>query len=486
ERFDREARAISQLAHPHICTLYDVGEEASADASAGVRFLVMEYLDGETLSARLERGALALDEALKTAIEIADALGAAHRAGIVHRDLKPANIFQTRSGAKLLDFGLAKPRGSAVGGAITQLPTTPPLTAPGAILGTIEYMAPEQLDGDDAGPRTDIFAFGAVLYEMLAGQRAFRARTQASMIGAILRDEPAPISSVQPLASPALDRLIAKCLAKDPEERWQTAKDLHDELKWLAVEGARVGVPTVGSAPRWTPGQRIWMAATIVLAAVVAALAVALGVAMRPRQPSAAAQPVQFSIHAPENATFPFPSHQLAVSPDGRHVVFIAIAQGVPILWLRSLGTGASTPLIGTEQASYPFWSADSRSVGFFAGNTLKTIGISGGRPTVLCDAPNGLGGTWNRDTVIVFAGGADHQIQGISATGGSQPDAIQPRPNGGDRIERSMWPHFLPDGRHFLFVDARAGLKVGSLDSTDVTVLSGIPTMAAYAAGHL
>ena len=239
ERFDREARLISQLDDPHICTLYDVGQEH------GTAYLVMQYLEGETLAQRLEKGALALPQALTVGIEIASALDAAHRAGIVHRDLKPGNVMLTRTGAKLLDFGLAKTNAVAESAAPSALPTgAGNLTAHGTILGTFQYMAPEQIEGEEADTRTDVFAFGVVLYEMLTGRKAFTGKTQASLFGAILKDEPPAVSTLQPLTPPLLDRVVKKCLAKEPEKRWQSAGDLHDELKWIADVGASVGEAT--------------------------------------------------------------------------------------------------------------------------------------------------------------------------------------------------------------------------------------------------
>ena len=269
ERFDREARAISQLTHPHICTLYDVGEQD------GTAFLVMEYLEGETLEHRLKKGALPLDHALQYAIQIANALSIAHRHGIVHRDLKPGNIMLTKGGAKLLDFGLAK-TGVSVGVApgLSMLPTTPPgLTAQGMILGTFQYMAPEQLEGQEADARTDIFAFGAVLYEMVTGRRAFEGKTQVGLIGAILKDEPLPISTVQPLTPPALDRVVKKCLAKDPDGRWQSAHDLHDELTWIAEHGAAERASAHAGWP-WRWRERLAWATAAILLVALAAMAV--------------------------------------------------------------------------------------------------------------------------------------------------------------------------------------------------------------------
>src|SRR3989304_3130079 len=251
ERFEREARAVSSLNHPHICTLYDIGSQD------GVDFLVLEYLEGEPRGDRVKKGALPLEQALRTGIEIADALDKAHRQGVVHRDLKPGNIMLTKSGAKLLDFGLAKLAGAEGGSVESALPTQQKsLTAEGSILGTLQYMAPEQLEGKEADSRTDLFAFGAVVYEMLTGKRAFEGKSQASLIGAILKDDPQPMSELQPMTPPVLDRVIKKCLAKEPDRRWQSAGDLHDERKWIAGGGGTALKAETSAVRRSIPGGR--------------------------------------------------------------------------------------------------------------------------------------------------------------------------------------------------------------------------------------
>jgi len=266
KRFGREARAISQLTHPHICAVYDVGEQD------GTAFLVMELLEGETLADRLKKGALPLDQALKIAIQITDALNTAHRHTIVHRDLKPSNVMLTKAGAKLLDFGLAKASApaNAADGLSTLTISSPNFTAVGTILGTVQYMAPEQLEAKEADARTDIFAFGAVLHEMLTGNKAFEGQTHASLIAAILDHDPPPVSSVQPLTPRSVDRLVAKCLAKNPDERWQSAKDLHDELKWIAEDGSQGAIPT-SSRRRLLASVRLsWSVAAVCLLTTVA------------------------------------------------------------------------------------------------------------------------------------------------------------------------------------------------------------------------
>jgi predicted Ser/Thr protein kinase len=385
ERFDREARIISQLDHPHICTLYDVGEQD------GTSFLVMAYLEGETLEARLKKGALSLDRALQYAIQIADALNRAHRAGIAHRDLKPGNIMLTKTGATLLDFGLAK-AGGPVGGApgLSMLPTTPPgLTAHGTILGTFQYMAPEQLEGHEADARTDIFAFGAIVYEMITGKKAFEGKSQASLIAAILEREPPPVSSQQPLVPQTLDRVIRRCLAKDPDERWQTASDLSIELQWIAeaAPAPASGQTSAGTSVRWW---RMFSLGLLVLAAA------GWGVAVRRWRPAPApSEPVVFSVAPPDGATFATPGGLpgglpwIALSPDGRLLAFVALsADGRQQVWTRPLAAAIAHPVTGTDGGQAPFWSPDSRSLAFFARGKLKVVDAAGGTTQIVADAP--------------------------------------------------------------------------------------------------
>jgi Tol biopolymer transport system component/predicted Ser/Thr protein kinase len=495
DRFDREARAISSLNHPHICALFDVGHQD------GVDFLVLEYLEGETLGERLARGgALDPNTALKSAIEICDALDKAHRSGIVHRDLKPANVMLTKAGAKLLDFGLAKSAAPAVATtALSMLPTTPPnLTAQGAILGTFQYMAPEQIEGLEADARTDIFAFGALLFEMLTGRTAFEGKTRAGLLGAILKDEPPAVSRVQPAAPPALDRIISTCLAKDSDDRYQSARDLLRELKWVASgssdgAGARTVTPVAGS-------RRVaWLVAAAAIIAMITAAIIAL---RRTGEVTPAAGPVQFTIAPPENSAFGGPraggtgvATQLAVSPDGRNIVFIAGAQGAYQIWLRPVAAAASRPIPGTEGGSFPFWSPDGRFIGFFADGKLKKVEIAGGPPIVLCDAPSGRGGSWNRDNVILFTPSATGGgLQRVSSAGGVPTVVTKVDPATGDTNHR--WPHFLPDGRHFIYTETTgiccpapkpATIRIGSLDpaEADVTLLQAESSVS-YASGHL
>src|SRR5450759_2881803 len=327
QRFEREAKTISSLSHPHICALYDVGNQD------GVEYLVMEYLEGETLADRLVSGPLPLNQMLRYGAEIADALDKAHRQGIVHRDLKPGNVMLTKTGVKLLDFGLAKAIGPEIPMSdLTSNSTAAArsnLTQEGTILGTLSYIAPEQLEGKEAGARTDIFALGATLYEMATGRKAFSGSSRASLISAILRDEPAPISSIQPLTPHALDRAVRKCLAKDPEGRWQSAADLESELKWIA-EGASQAGMTVPGISRDRHRERLaWFLVGICLAAAVASLFHGL------RRSREAPKAIRFSLASPEKAEFfrhPA-SNSLALSPDGSSLAFVAATGGRNSLW---------------------------------------------------------------------------------------------------------------------------------------------------------
>src|SRR5262245_46634110 len=379
QRFEREARTISQLSHPHICALYDVGREGETE------YLVMELLEGETLSDRLAKGALPLEQTLRFGQEIADALDKAHRQGIVHRDLKPGNVMLTKSGVKLLDFGLAKGFEGAPGkGSLTSLPTQQGLTEEGTILGTFQYMAPEQLEGKNADARTDIFSLGATLYEMATGKKAFSGETRASLIGAILHTEPQPISAEQPASSPALDRVVKTCLAKDPEERWQSAADVKRELQWIA-EGSFAAVVPPGVVRRrasWLP----WLvAATAVLAA--AALVYS---SRRPGAP--AAESVLLSIVPPQRMVL---TDYFEISPDGRRLAFVGIGGGKSLLRVRDLSADEVRSLPGTETAELPFWAPDGRFIAFFSRGKLRRIELATGSVDELCDAELGRGGSW-------------------------------------------------------------------------------------------
>ncbi|MGH9315596.1 MAG: protein kinase domain-containing protein [Thermoanaerobaculia bacterium] len=479
QRFEREAKTISSLSHPHICGLYDVGREGETD------YLVMEYLEGETLTDRLSRGALPTEQVLRYGIEVADALDKAHRQGIVHRDLKPGNIMLTKTGVKLLDFGLAKFSAPVSGASsLSVLPTQAGanLTVEGTILGTYQYMAPEQLEGKEADTRTDIFAFGAVLYEMATARKAFEGKSQASLIAAILEHTPPPVSTVQPMTPPAFDRVVRNCLAKDPEDRWQSAHDVGSELKWIAEAGSQAGAPAGVVSKRRIRERAAW--AGFAIATLLAAL---FAVAYLRRVP-APGRPIRSLILLPEKLSL----NDLAISPDGTRLVFSALnPEGRSLLWVRSLDSTSTQPLPGTEKAVLPFWSPDSRTIGFFADAKLKRIEASGGPALTLCDA-DGVGGTWNRDGIILFSR-ASGPIDRIPAAGG-QPAPVT-RLNESRHETTNRYPRFLPDGRHFLYVagnlagqpeDEANQVHVASLDSKEDRILLRGYSNTIYASGYL
>jgi eukaryotic-like serine/threonine-protein kinase len=478
ERFEREARTIASLNHPHICTLFDTGHQDEID------FLVMEYLEGETLAQRLLKGSLPLEQVLQYAIEISDALDKAHRKGVTHRDLKPGNIMLTKTGTKLLDFGLAKLKQEVAPANVplSDLPTAKdPLTAKGTIVGTLQYMAPEQLEGKEVDARTDIFAFGVVVYEMATGKKAFEGKSQASVIGAILKDDPPPISFLQPMTPPALDRVVKKCLAKEPENRWQTPKDLCDELKWIAEGGSQAGMPAPVVARRKVIERVVWAVAGVLLMAI---FGLGVTVAYLYRSPGGAAA-VRFFVFPPEKASFfsGATNSTAAISPDGRRLAFNARdASGKVSIWVRPLDDPTPQALQGTDDGIFPFWSPDSRTIGFFAEGKLKRIDASGGPVQTLADAPNGRGGTWNRDGAILFAPDVDVPLYRVASGGGEPALATKLEP-----LQRShRFPSFLPDGRHFLYLalggaSEPSGIFLGSLDSNDSERLLAAETNALY-----
>jgi len=448
-RLEREARAVAALNHPHICALHDIGSQD------GVDFLVMEYLEGETLALRLARGPVLPDQALTLAVQIADALGAAHHKGITHRDLKPGNIMLTKSGAKLLDFGLARLSPSPVAHQ-QDLPTLSGdvLTQRGTLLGTLPYMSPEQLEGKDADSRSDLFAFGAVLYEMITGRRAFPGNSAASVIAAIMDSTPAPLDAAGLPAS--LDRLVHTCLAKDPDLRWQSARDLARELTWLQQPGP--GQPAVPA-----PTRRTWLPWTLAAACLI--LFALLGLLWL-RRPPPSTQLLKLSILPPENV----PPRTVALSPDGRQIAFTTGIEGSGRLWLRSFDSLEARPVPQGDGASYPFWSPDSRSLAFFAQGKLKRADL-GGAVSTLADAPGGRGGSWNRDGVILFVPRIGEGVFRIPAAGGVPTPVVRLDLARGENSYR--WPHFLPDGRRFVFFIRSSqaenqGLYAASLDSPE------------------
>jgi len=485
QRLEREARSISKLSHPHICTLYDVGQQDE------VVYLVMEYLEGETLERRLQRGPLPIAPALRHAVEIADALEKAHHLGITHRDLKPSNIMLTKSGVKLLDFGLAKFKSEAapIAIALTEMTTeTRKLTAEGMLVGTLQYMAPEQLEAKEADARADIFAFGAVLYEMVTGRPAFTGKSKASLIAAILSSEPPAISSLQPVSPPALDRIVQMCLGKNPEDRWQTAHDVKAQLQWLLDAGSQASTPPPVLRRRETMGTFAWK-----VAAVLAFFLVLTTVAYI-RVSGNKANPLVTFIPPPEKTTFEFMGDNAGppvISPDGRFLSFVGTKEGKSQLWLRALDSENAQPLAETEGAMFPFWSPDSHSIGFFAGGKLKRIDISGGSLYSLCDAPFGRGGTWNNDGVIVFSPDLRTGLSRVSVSGGN-PVAITKVDTSKHTTHR--WPYFLSDDKHFLYLAANhaspksdsTAIYLGSLDGKEGRLLLPSIDNAAYASGYL
>jgi Tol biopolymer transport system component/tRNA A-37 threonylcarbamoyl transferase component Bud32 len=470
-RFEHEARAIAALNDPHICTLHDIGRQGDLD------YLVLEYLEGETLADRLRRSpGLPAAEALAIAIQIGDALDRAHRAGIVHRDLKPGNVMLVRRGGpssppavKLLDFGLAartavaRPQALDASLAATMaspLTVTRPLTAPTASgFGTLQYMAPEQLDGEAGDPRADIFAFGCVLYEMLAGRKAFEGATAMTVIAAIMSSEPPPIAALQ-AAHPLLDHVLRRCLEKDRERRWQSIRDVSGELRWIVDHP--IAAPVAAAPPvRASRAGRAMMTWALVLAAA----AVAAGVlALRGRRAAPDVATLRFEV-----STAPTDDPSTALSRDGTELAFVANQDRVPVLWVRSLDAVESRALPGTQGASLPFWSPDGRTIGFFAGDKLKRIDVAGGMPLVVGEAPNARGGAWNADGVVLFAPGVNAPIMRVPARGGPAERVTQVNTGNGPS---HRWPQFLPDGKRFLFSSSLGtadtnGVYLGSLDKT-------------------
>jgi eukaryotic-like serine/threonine-protein kinase len=482
QRFDREARAISSLNHPNICTLYDVGHQN------GIDYLVMEFLEGETLANRLMKGSLPSEQVLKYGIEICEGLEKAHKTGVVHRDLKPGNIMLTKAGAKLMDFGLAKATTASArpASSLTMTLSGPsaeqPLTARGTLVGTFQYMSPEQLEGKEADARSDIFALGAVLYEMATGKRAFTGKTQASLVAAILASEPQSISVVQPMSPPALDRAVKMCLTKDPEERFQNAHDVKLQLEWAHDAGLQGGVAVLQR--RKVSEYAAWI---IALFCFLAAITFGGRYVLRAPKPT---QMVRSSVLPPSGSSFePF---SFAVSPDGTRLAFVALGpDGQDTLWLRSLAASSAQQLSATTGAKFPFWSPDGRRIGFFAEAKLKTADIADGTVEILADASAGRGGTWNRQGTILFAPRLAGPLFRISQAGGTAtPATAIPQSGQADR-----WPSFLPDGKHFLyFVDwstpsdpLQNGIYVGSLDSAPPKLISSeLRGNVVFASDHL
>ena len=463
-RFEQEARAAGSLNHPNILTIHDVGTHE------GAPYLVSELLEGETLRERLTRDeTLAPRKAVDHALQVARGLAAAHDKAIVHRDLKPENLFLTRSGViKILDFGLAKLIQAGPGGETVS--SAPTVTRPGVVLGTAGYMSPEQVRGEPSDHRSDIFSFGAILYEMLSGQQAFAGQTAVESMNAILKMDPPEIT-----ASPGLDRVIRHCLEKASADRFQSAQDLA-----FALEAATGDSGT--AAPAATPGpagrRRAWMmaAAMLVIGALLAVIALSL-------RPAPSAPLVRFALSPPEKSSL---AGTVALSPDGRSLVLVAVgSHGKTSLWLRDLDSLKPRELAGTDDAAHPFWSPDGRAIGFFAEGKLKTVQVAGGAPLALCDVSDARGGAWNRDGVILFAPHWSTGLSIVPASGGA------PRPvttlDASRKETTHRWPQFLPDGRRFLYftwsgaAESR-GIYAGSLDSKQTTRILTTDRLGFYA----
>jgi Tol biopolymer transport system component len=479
QRLEREAKITSNLNHPHICVLHDIGYQD------GIDYLVMECVEGETLAKRLEKGPLPQEQVLKLGAQIADALDKAHRSGVVHRDLKPGNIMLTPGGAKLLDFGLAKPTAPLASIAtLTATKLESPVTEEGTILGTFQYMSPEQVEGRELDGRSDIFSLGAVLYEIVTGRKAFEGKSQLSVASAILEKEPTPISTLKPMTPLVLDHAIRRCLAKDPEDRWQTARDIVLEMKWIAEVGPQLGAGAYSSARRQVSQAIAWSFAATCLLALIGLVATRFG------RPALRVQPMRASLLPPQNSSFQ--PYNFAVSPDGRQLAVVVLgSDGKTALWVRALSASGAQQLNGTEGASFPFWSPNSRELGFFADARLKTVDVASDAVQVLCDSLFAWGGTWNRDGTIVFGPSLSGALYRVPASGGTPAPVTRLVRQGS--IQSDRWPFFLPDGKHFLYfaewlADPRAnGIYVGSVDAgAGKLISSDVKGNVFYASGHL
>jgi len=456
DRFEREAKAISTLNHPNICTLHDIGPN----------YLVMEYIEGETLSKLIERGPLPLEKALQYAVQIVDALAAAHAKGVIHRDLKPGNVIITRNGAKVLDFGLAKVSTEKISpeSAVNIQTVTEPITRAGAILGTLYYMAPEQVEGKDTDERSDIFSFGVVFYEMITGQRPFNGDTQAAVLAALLKDQPAPMNQRQPAVPRALERVVRKCLEKKPDDRWHSARDLKPTLELIDLDAPPSSMSSASASipiPVQTPARKPWLWPSIGAVALVAIAAAAWVLWPKPALPARA---TRFQVTLPPDVQF---NTYVSLSPDGHKLVFTATGEKDG-LWIRDLDTLEWRRLAGTEGAVAPFWSPDSRYLGFGVRNDLKKIEVAGGPVQTLCTVETQVGtGTWNREGVILFGTrGTNDGLRRVSAAGGV-PSFVTAVDHSRGASFHAL-PFFLKDGKHFVYLQAggAAGIYAGSLDA--------------------
>lgn len=486
QRFEREARAISSLNHPHICTLYDIGRQDGTD------FLVMEFLEGETLAQRLEKGPLPTTELLRIGIEVAGALDKAHRKNILHRDLKPSNIMLTKSGAKLMDFGLAKaaengaPPLETLTQSLNPSARTTPVTAQGTMVGTVQYMSPEQTEGKEADARSDIFSFGAVLYEMATGKRAFEGKTTASVIAAILEREPPAIATVKPMSPPALERTVKSCLAKDRDERFQSAHDVKLQLEWIREADSQAGVPAPVVAHRKNRERAAWIAAAGLL---IIAIAATTGYVLRAPKP---AQAIVAQIASPKSASYALwgiSPGLPALSPDGTQLAFVAEgSDGKRLLWVRPLDSPDARALAGTDEAVHPFWSPDGRSIAYFANGKLSRIDASGGPPITIAPIDGApWGSSWGPDDTILVGSGTEGILR-VTASGGPPKQVVK---RNSSQVSTG-WPQFLPDGKHFLFYKVASpgkepGTYAGSLaGGAPVLILRGSSAAVYAAPGYL
>jgi serine/threonine protein kinase/dipeptidyl aminopeptidase/acylaminoacyl peptidase len=490
QRFDQEARTISSVNHPNICTLYDVGHQD------GIDYLVMEYLEGETLADRLRKGPLPMDQVLRYAVDICEGLDKAHRCGVVHRDLKPGNIMLTKVGAKLMDFGLAKASVASAAAAsnLTVTSATPPgshpLTAQGTVVGTFQYMSPEQVEGKPADARSDIFALGAVLYEMTTGRRAFEGKTATSAMAAVLEREPPPITSLQPMTPPAFERLVKSCLAKDPDDRWQTAHDVKLQLRQILEGGSQITSSAMAAAvpTRKRIGKLPWIVATV-LGVVAAGALFFLYQAEQKQLPV-----LRVEINPPDKLQFNLSGDHggpAAISPDGHYLVFSANGASGTQLYLRALDSTSAKPLSDTEGAMFPFWSPDSHSIAFFTDDKLKRIEVAGGAAVTICESALGRGGSWNQDGTIIAALSYNTGISRVPASGGTPTPVSNVDYN---TYSSHRWPWFLPDGKHFLYIAIKhnaptspdTAVFMASLDGKENQVVLHTLSNAIFVSGRL
>ncbi|KAA3632146.1 MAG: hypothetical protein DWP97_11635 [Calditrichaeota bacterium] len=481
-RFQREAKVISSLNHPNICTLYDVGEEK------GLQYLVMEFIEGETLAEKIKRGPIPMAELLDIAIQIADALDKAHKQNLIHRDLKPGNIMLTKNGAKLLDFGLAKVSLDSSAPGVHSITQTTPLTGIGTLLGTMQYMAPEQLEGKEADARSDIFAFGAVMYEMATGARAFSGSSQATLIASIIKEEPRSVSEIQPSLPAILEQTIAQCMSKDPDQRWQSAGDLKRSLQWIS-EGK------ITTKSGLIPQNRSTRETITMIGMIVFFLALVSVSYFYWERLSEIKHKSMSYILPPVGTDFDeFAGGHFAISPNGEKLAFVSIdtANLESQLYIRPINSLQALPIPNSKNAMLPFWSPDSRYVAFFIDGKLKKVLATGGPALTICDATNGRDGSWNKDDIIIFTPASSGPIHKVSAAGGESLPVTTLDTTKSDITHR--WAKFLPDGKHFLFY-ARTGsgsgseddaICIGSLDSDSFTRLIPAKSTVEYANGYI